>query len=437
MAGGEPGRGGTGGGRRHRQPAGVDRRVGPGHRGTDRLRASAGRTCAPSAPASSCRAGASGWRPTPRPPSWRPCWTRPTPTGRARVAASWPSAPSTPGWPGRSRRAGSTSPTPPTPGSPACSPPTAAGWDPRLLDALRDPRGPPPRDRRLDRRRSVRPGRFPAPRPSPASPVTSRPPSSARDAPAPGRPRPPSGPAGCSTSASGPTRPGFAARGPAGTIPIIAWQRGSTPTWGIEAVMLSAGTCVEWLRDDLGVIDSAADSAEVAARCEDTGDVWFVPALLGLGTPGVGLRGPGDPPRRHPGHRPSRSWSGRCSRAWPTAGPTCSRRPSRTRGSTPAPSGSTGGCRPTRCSPRPWPRRAAGPSRSPRCSRRPPSGPPTSPAWRWAPGRGEDDVAAAWAPREVVEPEAPDGDRATRRARWLEARSRAEGTVPELSALEF
>ena len=49
--------------------------------------------------------------------------------------------------------------------------------------------------------------------------------------------------------------------------------------------MLSAGTCIEWLRDDLAVIDSAADSAEVAAACQDTGDVWFVPALLGLGTP--------------------------------------------------------------------------------------------------------------------------------------------------------
>ncbi len=54
---------------------------------------------------------------------------------------------------------------------------------------------------------------------------------------------------------------------------------------GLEAIMLSAGTCVEWLRDDLGIIDDAADSATVAAGCDDTGDVWFVPALLGLGTP--------------------------------------------------------------------------------------------------------------------------------------------------------
>ncbi|HZQ27404.1 MAG TPA: FGGY-family carbohydrate kinase [Acidimicrobiales bacterium] len=83
----------------------------------------------------------------------------------------------------------------------------------------------------------------------------------------------------------GPSRPAFAARGPGGCFPIVAWRRGGVDMWGIEAVMLSAGTCVEWLRDDLGVLESSADSASVAAQCADTGDVWFVPALLGLGTP--------------------------------------------------------------------------------------------------------------------------------------------------------
>lgn len=83
----------------------------------------------------------------------------------------------------------------------------------------------------------------------------------------------------------GPARPAFAARGPAGCFPIVAWREGGTDVWGIEAVMLSAGTCVEWLRDDLGLIASAADSDAVAASCADTGDVWFVPALMGLGTP--------------------------------------------------------------------------------------------------------------------------------------------------------
>ena len=60
---------------------------------------------------------------------------------------------------------------------------------------------------------------------------------------------------------------------------------GGTATWGTEAVMLSAGTAIEWLRDDLGLLVSSEESAAVAARCESSGDVWFVPALLGLGTP--------------------------------------------------------------------------------------------------------------------------------------------------------
>ena len=74
-------------------------------------------------------------------------------------------------------------------------------------------------------------------------------------------------------------------RGAAGTIPIVAWRDGGELTWGVEGIMLSAGTAVEWLRDDLQIIDSAADSHDVASQCDDTGGVVFVPALLGLGTP--------------------------------------------------------------------------------------------------------------------------------------------------------
>ena len=49
--------------------------------------------------------------------------------------------------------------------------------------------------------------------------------------------------------------------------------------------MLSAGTNVEWLVDDLGILDDAAESHAVASACADTGGVVYVPALLGLGTP--------------------------------------------------------------------------------------------------------------------------------------------------------
>jgi glycerol kinase len=80
-------------------------------------------------------------------------------------------------------------------------------------------------------------------------------------------------------------RPAFDARGEGGCFPIIAWRRSGRLTWGIEAIMLSAGSAVEWLRDDLGVIESAPASDMVASECDDSGGVFFVPALLGLGTP--------------------------------------------------------------------------------------------------------------------------------------------------------
>ena len=80
-------------------------------------------------------------------------------------------------------------------------------------------------------------------------------------------------------------RPEFERRGPSGCFPIIAWRLDGTITWGLEAAMLSAGQSVAWLRDDLGIIGDAAESADVAARCRDTEGVWFVPALQGLGAP--------------------------------------------------------------------------------------------------------------------------------------------------------
>ncbi len=83
----------------------------------------------------------------------------------------------------------------------------------------------------------------------------------------------------------GPDRPAPDRQAAHGTFPIVAWRQAGKPTWGTEAVMLAAGTNVEWLCDDLGVIDSPAQSHDVAAACDGTDGVVFVPALLGLGTP--------------------------------------------------------------------------------------------------------------------------------------------------------
>jgi len=70
-----------------------------------------------------------------------------------------------------------------------------------------------------------------------------------------------------------------------GTFPIVAWSQAGELTWGAEAIMLSAGTNVEWLVSDLGILRTPAESHEVAAQCDTTDGVVYVPALMGLGTP--------------------------------------------------------------------------------------------------------------------------------------------------------
>jgi glycerol kinase len=84
---------------------------------------------------------------------------------------------------------------------------------------------------------------------------------------------------------TGAEAPKWAARGPAGTIPIAAWRRSGVTTWGAEAIAITAGTAVEWLRDGLGIVADAQRTEALAASVPDSGGVVFVPAFLGLGTP--------------------------------------------------------------------------------------------------------------------------------------------------------
>ena len=81
------------------------------------------------------------------------------------------------------------------------------------------------------------------------------------------------------------TPPRHAQRNEHGTFPIVAWRHAGRCVWGVEAVMLAAGTNIQWLRDDLGIIATSDESHELAASCTDSGGVVFVPAPLGLGTP--------------------------------------------------------------------------------------------------------------------------------------------------------
>ena len=55
--------------------------------------------------------------------------------------------------------------------------------------------------------------------------------------------------------------------------------------FAIEGSVFIAGAAVQWLRDQLGVIHTAAESEEIAATAPDNGGVYFVPAFVGLGAP--------------------------------------------------------------------------------------------------------------------------------------------------------
>jgi len=70
-----------------------------------------------------------------------------------------------------------------------------------------------------------------------------------------------------------------------GSYPVVAHSVGGVLHWAREAVILTAGTCIDWLVDDLALLANPAESESVAASVTDTDGAWFVPAMLGLGTP--------------------------------------------------------------------------------------------------------------------------------------------------------
>ncbi len=67
----------------------------------------------------------------------------------------------------------------------------------------------------------------------------------------------------------------------------------STAQFAVEGSVFVAGAAVQWLRDQLGIIQTAAQSEELASRVETTEGVYFVPAFVGLGAPywDMGARG--------------------------------------------------------------------------------------------------------------------------------------------------
>ncbi|HEX6754293.1 MAG TPA: glycerol kinase GlpK [Solirubrobacterales bacterium] len=70
-----------------------------------------------------------------------------------------------------------------------------------------------------------------------------------------------------------------------GLLTTVACGAGELPAYALEASIFVTGAAVQWLRDGLGVIESAEESEALAASLDGNDGVYFVPALTGLGSP--------------------------------------------------------------------------------------------------------------------------------------------------------
>ena len=70
-----------------------------------------------------------------------------------------------------------------------------------------------------------------------------------------------------------------------GLLTTVGWQIGDQVTYALEGSAFIAGAAVQWLRDGLGIIESAPEIEALAQSVESSDGVYFVPALTGLGAP--------------------------------------------------------------------------------------------------------------------------------------------------------
>ena len=70
-----------------------------------------------------------------------------------------------------------------------------------------------------------------------------------------------------------------------GLLTTIAWSVDGKIAYASEGSVFAAGAAVQWLRDGIRIIDSAAESEPLALSVPDTNGVYFVPAFVGLGAP--------------------------------------------------------------------------------------------------------------------------------------------------------
>jgi glycerol kinase len=71
-----------------------------------------------------------------------------------------------------------------------------------------------------------------------------------------------------------------------GLLTTVAYQiENQSPVYALEGSVAIAGASVQWLRDNLGLINKSSDVEKLALEVKDNGDVYFVPAFSGLFSP--------------------------------------------------------------------------------------------------------------------------------------------------------
>src|ERR1700674_3395176 len=70
-----------------------------------------------------------------------------------------------------------------------------------------------------------------------------------------------------------------------GMLTTVALRRGGRLSYALEGAIFITGAALQWLRDGLGIIGSAAEAGPIAASVADSGGVFLVPAFVGLGAP--------------------------------------------------------------------------------------------------------------------------------------------------------
>jgi glycerol kinase len=76
-----------------------------------------------------------------------------------------------------------------------------------------------------------------------------------------------------------------AVRSAAGLVTTIACSAGDDPAYALEGSIFVTGAAIQWLRDGLGILEHSTDAGPLAESVPDSGGVYFVPALTGLGAP--------------------------------------------------------------------------------------------------------------------------------------------------------